>query len=46
MATCKGCGASVGCGCQLVDGLCGYCRGKIKKFKNVITQTYRLFRMF
>lgn len=45
MATCKSCGANVGCGCQLVDGLCAYCRGKLKKLKHAITQAYRLRRM-
>ena len=28
MATCKGCGANVGCGCQLINGLCAFCNGK------------------
>lgn len=26
MASCKNCGANVGCGCQLRDGLCGKCQ--------------------
>ena len=30
-AKCKECGASVGCGCQLVNGLCPTCASKIKK---------------
>jgi hypothetical protein len=28
MATCAGCGASVGCGCQLTNGLCATCAQK------------------
>lgn len=24
-ATCRGCGANVGCGCQLTNGLCPSC---------------------
>jgi len=27
MAVCRNCGASVGCGCQLKNGLCGKCQG-------------------
>lgn len=27
-ATCKECGAKVGCSCKLKDGLCAYCRNK------------------
>jgi hypothetical protein len=50
MAQCKSCGAKVGCGCQLINGLCSYCNGKLKqgvnKFKHVITKTYELYRMF
>lgn len=46
MATCKSCGASVGCGCQLREGLCAYCYDKLKqatkKVKHVITQAYKL----
>ncbi len=26
MAACGNCGASVGCGCQLKNGLCGKCQ--------------------
>lgn len=28
MAICKSCKKSVGCGCQLKDGLCAECRPK------------------
>jgi hypothetical protein len=49
MATCKGCGAKLGCGCQLTNGLCAACYAAaqkgIKKFKDVITQTWKLYRM-
>jgi hypothetical protein len=31
MATCKNCGAKVGCGCKLKNGLCTYCASKEKK---------------
>lgn len=31
MATCKNCGANVGCGCQLKDGLCATCAAKVSK---------------
>jgi len=30
MAKCSNCGTSVGCGCQLTNGLCNACNG-IKK---------------
>ena len=29
MAQCSSCGANVGCGCQLRDGLCGHCASKV-----------------
>lgn len=48
MAKCRQCGATFGCGCQLIDGLCAYCHGLLKgtkKIKNVITQTYRLRKL-
>ena len=38
-AKCRECGISVGCACQLKDGLCITCRGKKKKRKN---ETYRI----
>ena len=31
MAQCNSCGAKVGCGCQLTNGLCAVCAGKINK---------------
>ena len=30
MAQCANCGAKVGCGCQLTNGLCTYCNGSKK----------------
>jgi hypothetical protein len=29
-AQCSGCGAQVGCGCQLKNGLCAHCAAKNK----------------
>ena len=29
-ATCSGCGANVGCGCQLTNGMCAACAAKNK----------------
>lgn len=50
MASCKQCGAKVGCGCQLVNGLCSYCNSiaqkGTKKFKHVISQINKLCSMF
>ena len=31
MAECKKCKARVGCGCQLVNGLCSYCNKAAQK---------------
>lgn len=31
MAQCSDCGAKVGCGCQLTNGLCGTCAAKVNK---------------
>jgi len=31
MAQCAGCGAKVGCGCRLKNGLCAACKAKIEK---------------
>jgi hypothetical protein len=31
MAQCANCGAKVGCGCQLTNGLCAHCNGNSKK---------------
>jgi hypothetical protein len=30
-ANCSNCGARVGCGCQLNNGLCSACRPKVQK---------------
>lgn len=49
MAKCKNCGANVGCGCRLINGLCAACNGAVKQsrkiIRNVITQAYKLSRM-
>ena len=46
MAQCRNCGMKVGCGCQLINGLCHACNATIKKgikrFKNVITKISQL----
>jgi hypothetical protein len=42
MAQCSKCGTKVGCGCQLVNGVCLYCRKTAKrviKFYNDVTTT-------
>ena len=31
MAQCNSCGANVGCGCQLKNGLCAHCAAKANK---------------
>lgn len=31
MAQCSGCGANVGCGCQLTNGVCAACAAKLNK---------------
>lgn len=49
MANCTACGVKVGCGCQLVNGMCSACNyasKQIKRFKNAITKAYELHRMF
>jgi len=50
MAKCAKCGTNVGCGCQLINGLCAYCNAQIQKgtqtLKNVITKACRLRRVF
>jgi len=33
MAVCKNCGANVGCGCQLTNGICATCVAKINANK-------------
>jgi hypothetical protein len=49
MAKCRNCGANVGCGCQLINGLCGLCHAAAKQgtnfIRNVITKAYQLSRM-
>lgn len=46
MASCKKCGSSVGCGCQLKNGMCSYCANKTsnntKTKKDVITEIDKL----
>jgi hypothetical protein len=49
MAQCRNCGAKFGCGCQLTNGLCAACFAAskgTKRIKDVITKTFRMFRMF
>lgn len=45
MAKCSKCGTNVGCGCQLINGLCAYCHGVATKgkqgFKYVISKIGR-----
>lgn len=42
MANCKQCNANVGCGCNLINGLCAACNAAIKqtsqRIKNVISK--------
>ena len=49
MAACRKCGAKVGCGCQLINGLCAACNRTVsqgkKIIRNVITQAYKLSRV-
>ena len=46
MATCKKCNANVGCGCQLINGLCAACNAAMKQgrklFKDAITKINKL----
>ena len=44
-ATCTRCHRDVGCGCQLVNGLCAACRQIKTKIKDVIYTSYHLYRM-
>lgn len=30
-ANCNSCGANVGCGCQLTNGLCAHCAANLNK---------------
>jgi len=50
MANCRECGIQVGCGCQLINGLCSACNYKSKqvaqRIKNVIHKINRLYRVF
>lgn len=50
MASCKNCGVNVGCGCQLINGLCTSCNSAVRRvkqnFKYVISKTYELCRLF
>lgn len=39
MATCLTCGASVGCGCNLKNGMCAYCAQKKKDAITVVNQS-------
>ena len=47
MANCRDCGVKVGCGCQLINGLCSAFNYKLKqatqRIKNVITKAYKLY---
>jgi hypothetical protein len=47
MASCRNCGTKVGCGCQLINGLCAGCNAALKqatkRIKDVISKTYRLY---
>lgn len=31
MASCRKCGTNVGCGCQLINGLCAACNAAVSK---------------
>lgn len=46
MANCRNCGVKVGCGCQLINGLCSACNTALKqatkRIKNVISKAYKL----
>ncbi len=37
MANCRQCGINVGCGCNLINGLCASCNALSKTIKNFIT---------
>ena len=36
MANCRNCGIKVGCGCQLINGLCSACNNAAKQATNFI----------
>ena len=42
MAQCTSCGAKVGCGCQLTNGLCAHCASKVQKSKDLTMLSPRL----
>ena len=46
MAKCSKCGIDVGCGCNLINGLCSACNAALKqtsnRVKNVITKAFKL----
>lgn len=47
MANCRNCGMRVGCGCQLINGLCSACHNAVsqaaQRIKNVITKINQLY---
>ncbi len=47
MARCSKCGTSVGCGCQLINGLCSACNAAVqqtsKAIKNAISKAFKLY---
>lgn len=47
MANCKKCNANVGCGCNLINGLCAACNSIVKqtsqRIKNAITKINQLY---
>ena len=47
MANCRNCGVKVGCGCQLINGLCSACNAALKqatkRIKHVISKAYKLY---
>ena len=48
MASCRKCHIEVGCGCQLINGLCKGCYAAsfaVKRIKHVISQAYKLCRL-
>lgn len=50
MAKCRNCGTNVGCGCQLINGLCAACNAASKGAQNfkryVNSKINQLSRMF
>jgi hypothetical protein len=50
MANCRNCGVKVGCGCQLINGLCSACNAAAvqgtKRLKNAISKINKLCRVF